>query len=67
MNRLQPEMEHYADNRRFAAPVTPYRRGFEDALYERVYANPFAPHSEESRRYDAGNQDARRTTAERTS
>ena len=29
---LQPELAEYADNRRFAGPVTPYRRGFEDCV-----------------------------------
>ncbi len=29
------------DNRRFAHPVAPARRGWEDATYERTYANPY--------------------------
>ena len=57
---LQPELAHYADNRRFACPVTPYRRGFEDTLYDRVYANPYRPGSAAHAEYARGNQDARR-------
>ena len=62
---LQPELAHYADNRRFATPVSPYRRGFEDTLYERVYANPYPPGSDAHARYRRGNQDARRQLQER--
>jgi hypothetical protein len=59
MTLLQPEMAHYADDRRFATPVTPYRRGFEDAVYHYVYANPYPPGSDPHTAYHAGNQDAR--------
>lgn len=62
---LQPEMAEFADDRRFAGPVTPYRRGFEDCLYERVFANPYTPHSEEAAEYNRGNGDARVTVLER--
>lgn len=57
--RLQPELRIYGDNRRFATPVSPYRRGFEDCLYDRVYANPYHPGSPEWHAYERGNQDAR--------
>jgi len=57
-----PELKSFADNRRFASPVTPYRRGFEDTIYERVYANPYTPGTEEYRKYEIGNQDARANT-----
>lgn len=57
---LQPELAHLADNRRFACPVTPYRRGFEDTLYERIYANPYRRGTAEHAQYERGNEDARR-------
>lgn len=56
---LQPEMAEFADDRRFADPVTPYRRGFEDCLYERVFANPYAFDTEAAAEYARGNGDAR--------
>lgn len=56
---LQPEMAEFADDRRFAGPVTPYRRGFEDCLYERVFANPYAPDTVAAAEYTRGNGDAR--------
>ena len=55
---LQPELQEYADRRRFAAPVTPYKRGFEDCCYSRVYANIYAPGTLAARQYDEGMQDA---------
>lgn len=61
---LQPELAHYADNRRFAGPVTPYRRGFEDTLYDRVYANPYRPGTPAHDQYARGNQDARQAGSE---
>jgi hypothetical protein len=62
---LQPELAHYADNRRFPVPVTPYRRGFEDTLYDRVYANPYAAGTTAYEQYRRGNQDARRAERSR--
>lgn len=62
---LQPELAEYADNRRFSGPVTPYRRGFEDCVYERVFANPYPPHTPEAAEYDRGNGDARVTILQR--
>ena len=62
---LQPELEEFADNRRFAGPVSPYQRGFEDCVYERVYANPYPPQSHESAEYSRGNGDARLAILER--
>lgn len=56
--RLQPELAEYADKRRFAAPVTPYRRGFEDCYYSRVYANVYARGTLAAQQYDEGMQDA---------
>lgn len=56
---LQPELVDYADDRRFASPVTPYRRGFEDCLYDRVFANPYAPGTAAAAEYVRGNGDAR--------
>lgn len=62
---LQPELAEFADNRRFAGPVTPYRRGFEDCIYDRVFANPYPPHSAESVEYNRGHGDARVSVLER--
>ena len=60
---MSPELQQYTDTRRFATPVTPYRRGFEDCLYDHVYANPHTVGSVEWLAYDAGSADAR--TAQR--
>lgn len=60
---LQPELAHFGDNRRFAAPISPYRRGFEDYRYDHVYANPYPIGSADWRRYNDGNLDARRQGA----
>lgn len=57
---LQPELKTYACDLRFATPVTPYRRGLEDCLYDRVYANPYPVGSAEWKAYDNGNYDARK-------
>lgn len=62
---LQPELAEFADNRRFAGPVAPYRRGFEDCVYERVFANPYPLYSEESAEYNRGHGDARVAILER--
>lgn len=40
-------------------PATPYQRGFEDAVYGRIYANPYRVASDQWRQYEAGSQDAR--------
>ena len=42
------------------ARATPYQRGFEDARYNRIYANPYRLGSIAWRAYDAGCADARR-------
>lgn len=44
---------------RGCALVSPYRAGFEDCMYARIYANPFERNSIEWSKYDHGNQDAR--------
>lgn len=64
-HNLQPELAEYANNRRFSGPVTPYRRGFEDCVYERVFANPYPLYSEESAEYNRGHGDARVSVLER--
>ena len=51
------------DSRRFANPVLPYTRGFEDATYEHHYCNPYAVGSEEYRRYEAGFGDGQQGAA----
>lgn len=47
------------DNRRFAAPVPPYTRGFEDASYEHAYTNPYHPGTIAAGDYDTGFADGR--------
>lgn len=49
---------------RGCAFVSPYRAGFEDCLYARLYANPFERSSVEWSQYDHGNQDARHSLRE---
>lgn len=58
-NELSPDMREFACDARFAEPVTPYRRGFEDCQYDHVYANPYPVGSAEWRNYCRGNEDAR--------
>lgn len=41
--------------------ISAYRAGFEDCVYAQVYANPFPASSPAWHRYDAGNEDARRS------
>ena len=60
---MSPTLQPFTDTRRFATPVTPYRRGFEDCTYDHVYANFYPVGSEAWRQYDAGSADAR--TAQR--
>ncbi len=55
---LQPALQEFADNRRFATPVAPYRRGFEDATYDRVYANAYQPGTPAALEYQRGCEDA---------
>ena len=45
---------------RSAIPMTPYQRGFDDATYQRVYANPFQVGSTAAHKYEEGHADARR-------
>jgi hypothetical protein len=56
---MSPAFVDYTDTRRFATPVTPYQRGWEDTTYEHVFAPPFPVGSVEWRQYDAGSADAR--------
>jgi hypothetical protein len=56
---MSPQLQEFTDTRRFATPVTSYRRGFEDCVYDHVYANPHPVGSPEWRQYDAGSADAR--------
>lgn len=44
---------------RGCALITPYRAGFEDCLYARIYANPFQAGTVAWSQYDHGNIDAR--------
>ena len=44
---------------RGCSSVSPYRAGFEDCLYARIYANPFERNTVEWSKYDHGNEDAR--------
>lgn len=52
------------DNRRFAVPVPPYTRGFEDACYEHTYTNPYKPGTIAAGAYDEGFVDGRHTAGE---
>lgn len=63
--RLQPELAHFGDDRRFATPCSPYRRGFEDCFYDRVYANPYPTNTPEHSAYERGSQDAGKALAAR--
>jgi len=47
--------------RRGCQYVSPYRAGFEDYRYLRVYNNPFRVDTREFLQYDQGNQDARKS------
>jgi hypothetical protein len=61
---LQPTSPHSTDprdNRRFAYPVTAYKRGLEDAQYCHQYCNPFGAGSAAQRQYDRGFEDGRAT------
>lgn len=58
------ELYNMTDNRRFACPVTPWRRGIEDATYEATYANPYRLGTQASADYDNA---FRRATADRRS
>ena len=41
------------------APVAPYRRGFEDATYDRCWFCPYRAGSREAQEYAAGHRQAR--------
>jgi hypothetical protein len=41
------------------SPRSPYRAGFEDCTYQRVYANPYRRGTDAWRSYEAGHTDAR--------
>ena len=41
--------------------ISAYRAGFEDCMHAGIYANPFPVSSPAWFRYDAGNEDARRS------
>lgn len=43
--------------RRTCNQITPYRAGFEDALYDHEYANPYAPHTDAYNEYEQGIHD----------
>jgi hypothetical protein len=61
---LSPTLPHSTDlrdSRRFANPVCAYRRGLEDAMYERQYCNPYTTGSHDYRSYDSGFHDGRQT------
>ena len=38
-------------------PLSPYRCGWEDARYQRIYHNPYKRDSDAYRQYNAGHQD----------
>lgn len=47
--------------RRGCQYVSPYRAGFEDYRYLRVYNNPFRTDTTEFMQYDNGHEDARKS------
>lgn len=47
------------DSRRFATPVLPYNRGFEDARYNNHYCNPYPAGSSDFLSYHTGFEDGR--------
>lgn len=51
--------------RRGCQYVSPYRAGYEDYRYGRVYSNPFRTDTNEFMQYDQGNQDARKAEGKR--
>ncbi len=40
-----------------ATPLTPYRRGWEDAYYQNIYYNPAPRNTAEFGEYDAGHEE----------
>jgi hypothetical protein len=57
---VSPELWEWVGPLRSAIPMTPYQRGFDDATYQRVYANPFPADCDEAKQYEEGHTDARR-------
>lgn len=62
MPHMPDEMNHPA---RFAGPVSPYRRGFEDCRYENVYCNPYTINSKRFWSYEHGFRDANTSISDR--
>lgn len=40
-----------------AVPMTPYRRGFEDAYYSAIYYCPYERHTDARAEYDKGHEE----------
>ncbi len=57
--QLQQAQRERTENRQGSDPITPYRRGFEDCFYKRVYANPYQIGSDDAAEYHCGYGDAR--------
>lgn len=58
-NTYLPQVQRErAENRQGSDAITPYRRGFEACLHERVYANPHQIGSDDAADYHCGYGDA---------
>ena len=57
--QLQQAQRECAEHRQDSEPITPYRRGFEDCFYKRVFANPYQIGSDDAAEYHCGYGDAR--------
>jgi hypothetical protein len=55
--QLQQAQRERAENRQDSEPITPYRRGFEDCFYARVYANPYQIGRDDAINYHWGYRD----------
>ena len=59
-NKQLPQAQRErTENRQGSEPITPYRRGFEDCFYARVYANPYQIGKDDAINYHWGYGDAR--------
>lgn len=63
IEHTEPTSTDLRDSRRFANPICPYTRGYEDAAYGDMYCNAYVVGGvggEDAREYDAGFEDGRR-------
>ena len=57
--QLQQSQRERTENCQDSEPITPYRRGFEDCFFKRVYANLYQIGSDAAAEYHCGYGDAR--------